>query len=198
MPLERSGSLGRSQATTPALKIAQKPSGERKQATAATLAWMVGKLKSPVDLTVPAEGYFRALGQILPIEVLAELPLRFCPTTAQELESLKVRILEFADGLTAVAAFDGAPMIEAPAEKPAQPDLIGKPTVTGVLERVSEKKGTSRRGPWTCYGVKVGDSWFNTFSQTIGAEAKALAGKRVTITYETNPKGNTIVEITPT
>lgn len=55
----------------------------------------------------------------------------------------------------------------------AQQGTAKEKFVTGIVSAVSEKKGGEDTGkPWTRYGIKIGDAWYNTFSDTFGATAK--------------------------
>jgi hypothetical protein len=64
--------------------------------------------------------------------------------------------------------------------------------VTGVIEAVSTKAGTKKDGTeYTRYGIKIGEMWFNTFSDTVGqvAEACKERGETVTVQFATNARG---------
>ena len=73
-------------------------------------------------------------------------------------------------------------------------------SVTGIVEDVTEKSGTSKGKDWVMYGVKLDGVFYNTFSGTdadTAKDAKELDAP-VTITYKTNAKGyRDIVGIVP-
>ena len=50
--------------------------------------------------------YFKKLGQIIPTETVEDLPLRFVPSTKEEMDSMVSCIIAFQDGSEAVSAFD--------------------------------------------------------------------------------------------
>jgi len=68
-------------------------------------------------------------------------------------------------------------------------------TITGKLEFVSEKSGRSKKGPWTSYGLKIGDDWFNTFSKPLGELAHKDKGHTVRIQFRRGERGNDLVSI---
>lgn len=98
------------------------------------------------------------------------------------------------------ASFDSAsPTPPTPAAKPvATPaPIAGAKRIVGVIEKVTKKEGASARGPWSKYGVKIGESWFNTFDKKLGEAAEVLEGSKAIITFSSNERGNTIVTLTP-
>jgi hypothetical protein len=54
----------------------------------------------------------------------------------------------------------------------------------GVLEKISVKTGTGKKGPWTKYGLLVAGEWFGTFDADFGEAAKELEGKAVCLTWK--------------
>jgi len=68
-------------------------------------------------------------------------------------------------------------------------------TVTGKLDFVSENSGSSKKGPWTRYGLKVGDEWFGTFSKPLGEAAKKDKGHTVKICFKRGDQWNDLVSI---
>lgn len=69
-------------------------------------------------------------------------------------------------------------------------------TVTGKLEAVSVKEGRSKKGPWTRYGLRIGqDFWVNTFSNTLGKLAQQDKGNHVRVCYKAGERGNDLVSI---
>jgi len=73
------------------------------------------------------------------------------------------------------------------AADPFAPDS-GNEMVEGLIEAMSTKpapRGGNR------YGIKIGEAWFNTFSDTVAQIAKAMKGQGapVRLAYRTNAKG---------
>lgn len=63
-------------------------------------------------------------------------------------------------------------------------------TETGKIEKVSVKTGTNKKGnPWTLYGIKIGERWFNTFDTDVGEAARASEGSEATIGFEQDDRG---------
>lgn len=76
-------------------------------------------------------------------------------------------------------------------------DSGGTP-VTGIIEAVSAKPGKKKNGDeYTRYGIKIGDEWYGTFSDTIGKEAEELKGSEATVIYIDDGKYKTATSITP-
>jgi len=72
--------------------------------------------------------------------------------------------------------------------EPTQPAQGNTKTVTGMVGAVSVK--TSKEGapkPWKKTGIKIGENWYATFDEKVGAAA--IKGATVTIVYKTNEKG---------
>lgn len=97
----------------------------------------------------------------------------------------------------ALSAGEPAPEDE-PAGDPTQEDPVEEEgnVVTGVIEGVSVKTGTSKKGtPWTKFGVKVGGVYYGTFDTEVGEAAKALheAGATVRITWEADGEYRNLV-----
>jgi len=83
-------------------------------------------------------------------------------------------------------------------EELGHPDasLESEPEIVGTLEQVSEKSGTSKKGKWTLYGVRVGqDFWANTFDRTTGELAKKLKGEMVRVSYREGERGNELLAL---
>lgn len=84
----------------------------------------------------------------------------------------------------------------APAKSDEPPPELPKGVLqfVGQIESISKQQGTSSRGPWTRYGIKSGDIWFNTFSQTVGTSAMMLEKKKkqARFWYTKDEKGNTL------
>jgi hypothetical protein len=69
--------------------------------------------------------------------------------------------------------------------------------VSGVIETVSQKSGTGKKGAWTKYGIKIGNEWFGTFDHKLGEKATGLQGKEVTLTWEQDGQFKTATGIVP-
>lgn len=81
-----------------------------------------------------------------------------------------------------------------------EPKAVGEgveQTVTGVIEKISTKTGTSDKGEWTKYGILVDGSWYGTFSKTLGEYAQENKGKRMTIVFTSDGQYNTCTVISP-
>jgi hypothetical protein len=174
---------------------------------------MCKELEDVKDL---AAEYFSKLTDptpLMPGEALSELPLRFVPNTPAKLKSLKSCILQFGNGERAIHAYPYDEMPDpakaapaaapaparaaAPAADPETIDRSGMEQITGVLQKVSVKHGTSKKGPWTLYGLKVCDGWINSFSNRVGTIAQANEGQEVTVWYVQDDKGRTAHDIEP-
>jgi len=116
-------------------------------------------------------------------------------------------------------AIDLSDMVEAPEEPPApaapaapaaEPDpwpdapapvSEGNILLAGVkIEAISEKKGKTGDKEWTRFGVKIGDDWISTFSDSMAATARSAKsqGASVTVEYAIDEKGyKNLVAITP-
>lgn len=67
---------------------------------------------------------------------------------------------------------------------------------TGIVDRTSEKTATSKAGkPYTKYGVKIGETWHNTFSQSLRDKAESLKGVPVVFTATVNNFGSELQTI---
>ena len=93
----------------------------------------------------------------------------------------------------------GPPLDDAPPEDPEQPPSQMEEdgnVVTGVIEGVSVKTGTSKKGtPWTKFGVKLGGVYYGTFDTEVGEAAKSMreAGATVRITWEADGEYRNLV-----
>lgn len=77
------------------------------------------------------------------------------------------------------------------------PKAITNPHVTGKIEAVSVKEGTSKKGkPYTKYGIKINGEWVNSFSGSIGTTAEDLKGEEVTIEFKETDFGKEAIAIT--
>lgn len=166
---------------------AKKPSGE---ATAKHLTRMLEVLKAGPDgqnrQTVTE--FFRKIGPphaLMPNEELGDLPLRFVPTSKEQMQQLSLAIARFEAGepanLPYALGWEGT-------LTPAQAKEFAKPegeSLYGAVEAVSKKSGESKGKPWTRYGIKIGEQWVNTFSSTLGqcAEDAKKQGLKIRVFY---------------
>jgi len=68
----------------------------------------------------------------------------------------------------------------------------GKMVLAGArVQAVSVKQGTGTKGPWTKWGVRVGETWYSTFARELGemAEQAKKSGAPLMIVYEADKKG---------
>lgn len=157
------------------------------------------------------EEYFRKLKNpsvLMPNEPLEHIELRFVPSNDLQRLALATVIRDFEAGADAEHAFpvhaiaaDGAvktpgtvlPGILPPDE--ANKDDPSRPSLKGKINAVSLKEGTSSRGPWSKWGIKIGEDWVDTFSNTIGQMASKAKGQTVTMYYEQDQRGRKAVEL---
>jgi hypothetical protein len=77
-----------------------------------------------------------------------------------------------------------------PRKKPVNDKSIEAGVVVGILESVHIKDGKNARGnSWKRYGIKIGDEFYGTFDNSLGAEAEKLKGKEVIINYTKDQQG---------
>jgi hypothetical protein len=79
--------------------------------------------------------------------------------------------------------------VEMPVEtKGDAPEQGDTQTVMGIIDAVSVKESPAdAKKPWKKYGVKIGENWYATFDENVGA--MAVKGATATIVYATNAKG---------
>jgi hypothetical protein len=144
-----------------------------KAATAETRKWMLSKLAvyNPDDV----KAFACSAAILLPTENLTDWPLRAVPVSNEGMANLIADIEEW------IGKKNG----EAQPEQSA-PVISGDlPCVTGVVDRISKKEGTSPKGKkYTRYGIQIEGQWFNTFDSKIAEEAERNKGQRVTVQYE--------------
>jgi hypothetical protein len=86
------------------------------------------------------------------------------------------------------------PAVTAPAQA-APPPTVGENIITGVVSVISSSSGTKVNGEaWTRSGVKIGDEWYNTFSETFAAIAARSRdhGVAVEVEFSVNNYGRQI------
>ena len=216
-PPQRAEAPARSGVTPPPAKPAPAP---RQEAAAPipvpneeSLKKMIESLKACPGM--PNRGlvteYFTKLeNTLMPGEDLESLPLRFVPSTTGQMRSLADKIARFGNGEPAAPAYPPHSMaVDFPATKtpaqvlPAVMPAPGKPqgdpscpSVRGEIAQVTLKEGKSGTGkPWSLWGIKIGETWVNTFSNTLGQMAMENKGSQATLFYEAEERGNKAVEL---
>lgn len=153
-----------------------------KEATEATRKWFLDQLVDYESAAVLA--YMQEINWLMPTETFQDLPLRFVPTSKDQLRHFMERFEQWRDG-------DVAPTVQ---KEPVQlPD--SRERVTGVIAMVSKKEGQSKKGPWTLYGIKVNDTFYNTFDHKIGAAATERKGAEATVFFEQTERGFNALEV---
>jgi hypothetical protein len=79
--------------------------------------------------------------------------------------------------------------------KPAAATTKGPDALQGVVEKVTTKTGTGKRGDWTKYGVMIGQEWYGTFDEKMGKTAEALQGSLASFTFTDDGKYKTLTSI---
>ncbi len=145
-------------------------------------------------------------GDQTPGEPIELLEARHVPTTKRA----AVAILAELDSLLPEDfVITNAPPASAPQPAQSEPELIeeivgdeqelppddGTETITGKLESVSEKSGSSKKGAWTRYGLKFGNLWISTFDKKMGELAKKDKGHACRAQYRKTERGCDLVSI---
>lgn len=170
----------------PEPKQATKAAEVPKEATEATRTWMLKELGEAFPLETLHE-YTEAKAILLPGESLGDWPLHKVPTSKEALRRLLSDIASFCQNGTAQPPSDAEPTVD---------EHEGKPRLDGVIERVSVKNGKKKNGePWTMFGIKIGEQWFNTFSTALGEIAQRNQGGSVTMVYEETERGFNALDI---
>lgn len=170
----------------PEPKQATKAAEVPKEATEATRTWMLKELGEAFPLETLHE-YTEAKAILLPGESLGDWPLHKVPTSKEALRHLLSDIASFCQNGTAQPPSDAEPTVD---------EHEGKSRLDGVIERVSVKNGKKKNGePWTMFGIKIREQWFNTFSPTLGEIAQRNQGGSVTMVYEETERGFNALDI---
>ncbi len=101
------------------------------------------------------------------------------------------------DDIAAVTGKNGDP--KPPIQQP-QAKTNGKPgplTVRGNIEDVTVNTGTGPKGAWTKYGVKIAGQVYGSFDSKIGELAQFEKGNDVVVSYTSDGRYSTIVELVP-
>jgi hypothetical protein len=186
-----------SPAPTPCPAPSPEPAPEPSCATAKTREWMLKEINAsdPAAREIATE-YFQKIDQLMPTEALEDLPLRFVPTSKNELKRLVAAIGAFEMGDEAQSAFDPHEEPEPTKPKPAKEKPVAEGTkASGTVEHVTVKNGQSKKGPWTLYGVKIAGAWFNTFDTKLGELAESLKGQNASFSFTENERGKTLTAI---
>lgn len=69
--------------------------------------------------------------------------------------------------------------------------------VTGEIDDFSFQDGSSAKGPWRRFGIRIGGEWYGTFSRTVGDAAETLHQDRdvVSLTWRQDGKYKTAVSV---
>jgi hypothetical protein len=130
----------------------------------------------------------------MPNEPLESIELRFVPATTGQMKALAEKMAGFGNGEQAAWPY---PPHSGPLEPPPEPpEELDLPSLKGPISQVTLKEGKKKDGTgWSLWGIRIGETWANTFSNTIGQMAKANKGNQVTLYYETGEKGNKAIEL---
>ncbi len=200
--LSRSGTEQATGNTAPRSGPTDKPSGSASAPfpTAKTRAWLIEKLQSNPgspsrDMVTD---FFVKAGVILESEALEDMPLRWCANSEPQIRLLAGAITAFEAGERAGMPYNPHDEPEpAPKAKPAPKKAIDVdvPSVTGKIQAVSLKEGTTTRGAWSRFGIKVNDEWYSTFNKHLGMFAQRNKGVEVQIQYAEGKMGKDCVDI---
>jgi len=75
-------------------------------------------------------------------------------------------------------------------------------TITATIEEISSKSGeakdkkTGKPKPWTLYGIKADEQWYNTFDKKLADEAQEALHHKVEIAYIQTEKSKNLTKIT--
>lgn len=139
------------------------PASEPKAATEATRQWMIASFQDDHEKLTE---YFTAVGQLLPTEGLADLPLRFVPVSHEQLAMLRTRVAQFGNGERAEPAFEPNP--EPPAGKAAKkagdvakavtqsPETVATAAKSINVPRDANPDPNSPDAPWRIFPTPFG------------------------------------------
>lgn len=173
-----------SKAPEPA-KTKAKPSEAPQMPTEATRKWALGEIEKAGLMEFLPE-WLEAAGMIMPGENLEDWPLMWVPASKVQMETVIAKVKAFSQGLPAEKPFTAhgaekfveSDKFAKSEEPPAEHEVEIDPTwqiVEGSVERVSLKEGKSAKGPWSLWGIKIGDEWYNTFNNRVGQSAQAAS-----------------------
>lgn len=180
-----------------------KPKPERAPPSAEQCLAKFLKNLDEAGLREQATQYYIDVAWLMPNEPLDKMEERYIPRTKEDFAGFMQGLAQWKTGKTEkpfTPHFDGERSVPEAQPEPAAPEPVdhaGMESVVGTIQHVSEKAGTSDRGPWKLYGVKIADGWLNTFSDTLGGVALANKGKVVTVWYTSDDRGRTIHDIQP-
>ena len=166
--------------------------GAHKEATnvtrAAMMEWLMAQGATEQDILEFAMR--RAI--LLPNEQLVDWPLDKVGTSKQAWSDLAKEIARWKDGDLADPPRD--PLAESlkRIEAVAVPDAPDPNRVVGLVQTVSEKSGIGKnKKPYTKFGVKLNDVWYDSFDHTIGATCRQAKEeeKQVDIEFQEKPWG---------
>ena len=180
----------RAVATPPACSTVPFPTPESRQKMIAGLKSEPGQPNREI-----VSEYFRKIesGQQLgEKQELENLALQFVPATTGQMKALSEKLAEFGAGERATAAFPPHSNSE---HSEGLVDRAAMEQIKGVIQHVSQKQGSSDKGPWVLYGIKIEDGWINTFSDRVGTFAQQNVGKQVVVWFRTDSKGRTAYDM---
>ena len=166
--------------------------GAHKEATNVTrgamMEWLMAQGATEQDILEFAMR--RAI--LLPNEGLVDWPLDKVGTSKQAWCDLAKEIARWKDGDLADPPKD--PLAESlkRIEAVAVPDAPDQNRVVGLVQTVSEKSGIGKnKKPYTKFGVKLNDVWYDSFDHTIGATCRQAKEeeKQVDIEFQEKPWG---------
>ena len=147
--------------------------GAHKEATNVTRAEMLEWLMAQGATEQDILGYAIDKAILMPNEGLIDWPLDKVGTSKQAWSDLAKEITKWKDGDLADPPKD--PLAESlkRIEKSAVPDAPDANRVVGLVQTVSEKSGIGKnKKPYTKFGVKLNDVWYDSFDHTIGATCR--------------------------
>jgi len=177
-------------------KAKPKPSEAPQMPTEATRKWALGEIEKAGLMELFPE-WLEAAGMIMPGENLADWPLMWVPASKAQMETVIAKVKAFSQGLPAEKPFTahGAEKFVAASEpqSAAEPEIDPSWLIAqGKIEVVNLKEGKSAKGPWSLWGIKIGQDWFNSFSNSIGHAAQAAKkdGREVRLFFTVNEERN--------
>ncbi len=195
----------------PAGSAASPSASPAQVATEKTRAWFLAEMRKRFkDATLLMYGMdYGPPYALMPSEKLEDWALGCVPTSKGGLEATIQNCAIF----TQVEPMAPSPPASAPQPAQSEPELIEEivgdeperpqfdengdevETMVGKLEQISEKSGTSAKGKWTRFGVKVAGTWFSTFNATLAKACGSDKGHSVRVYYKRGEKGNDLVGI---
>jgi len=165
--------------------IQEKPKEATNVTRAAMMEWLMAQGATEQDIL----GYAIDKAVLLPNEGLADWPLDKVGTSKQAWSDLAKEIAMWKDGDLADPPKD--PLAESlkRIEAVTVPDAPDQNRVVGLVQTVSEKSGIGKnKKPYTKFGVKLNDVWFDTFDSTIAATCRQAKENEAQVDIEFQEK----------